>query len=353
MCRLAGLLVLVLAAASIGVAGDEKTPLDKLPKEVVKTVASKFPKAKMESAVKTTIDGKPGFEVTLRAGKFGIDVTVTADGKIVQVEKEMAFADLPKPVADAFKARYAKVNVKRIEELSKEDKVISYELLIESGEKTLEAYFDPQGKFLQEKDVTPKKPGPKVGRKIWSFEKDEVGKPPTGFEFAVTAKKQPGKWEVVKDGDNKVLAQTDRDKTPRRFAMALVQGMKLKNVRVSVKAKLIAGDVESVAGLVWRYQDADNYYVARWNHDSLRVDRVVMGERQLLPKTELPLKLDAKAWHTLTVEMRGDAITVLIDGKKIFEGKDKTYPDAGLIGLWIKADSLTYFDDLTVEEIKE
>ena len=112
----------------------------------------------MDSAVKTSIDGKPGFEVTLKVDKFGIDVTVTAEGKITQVEKEMALGDLPKAVAEAFNAKYAKATVKRIEELSKEDKIVSYEFLIETpASKTLEAYFDPQGKFLQEKDVTPKK----------------------------------------------------------------------------------------------------------------------------------------------------------------------------------------------------
>ena len=157
MSSLMGFLIMALVTIPFTFAGDEKVPLDKLPKEVVKAVTSKFAKAKMESAVKTTIDGKPGFEVTLKAGKFGIDVSVTSEGKIVQVEKEMAFDDLPKPVATAFNAKYAKVKIKRIEELSKEDKIISYELLIESAEKTLEAYFDPQGKFLQEKDVTPKK----------------------------------------------------------------------------------------------------------------------------------------------------------------------------------------------------
>ena len=139
-------------------AGEEKVPLDKLPKAVVKAVAAKFPKAKMDRAVKATADGKTTYEVTLKAGKFGIDVTVTSEGKITQVEKELAITDLPKPVADAFGTRYPKANVKRIEELSKEDKIISYEFLIEiAGNKTLEAYFDPQGKLLQEKDVTPKK----------------------------------------------------------------------------------------------------------------------------------------------------------------------------------------------------
>jgi hypothetical protein len=353
MIALLVLLIMALTTIPFALAGEEKVPLDKLPKEVVQAVTSKFPKAKMESAVKATADGKTSYEVTLKAGKFGIDVTVTPAGKIVQIEKEMALADLPKPVAAAFSAKYPKLKVKRIEELIKEDKIISYELLIEAAEKTLEAYFDPQGKFLQEKDVTPKKvENEGKGPKVWSFDKDEIGKPPSGFEFAVTAKKQPGTWVIAKDGKNLVLAQTDRDKTPRRFAMALVKDMKFKNVRLSVKAKVIAGDVESVAGLVWRYQDADNYYVARWNHDSVRVDRVVKGERQLLPKRELEIKLDPKLWHVLKVEHRGDKIKVFVDDKMIFEGNDKAYQE-GQIGLWIKADSLTYFDDLMVEELKE
>jgi hypothetical protein len=195
--------------------------------------------------------------------------------------------------------------------------------------------------------------GEAKGPKVWSFAKDEIGKPPAGFEFAVTAKKKRGTWVIVKDGDNLVLAQTDRDKTVRRFATALVKGSKYKNLRLSMKAKLVAGEVESVAGLVWRYQDPDNYYVARWNTDSVRVDRVVKGERQLLTPREIAVKLEAKAWHVLTVEHRGDAIKVFVGKKKVFEGNDKTYTEAGPIGLWIKADSLTYFDDLTVEELKD
>jgi hypothetical protein len=153
---LVSIMLAFLSAGLVG-AGEEKVPLDKLPKEVVKAVTAKFPKAKMESAIKATVDGKSKYEVTMRAGKFGIDISITADGKIEQIEKEMALGDLPKPVSDAFKSKYPKVKVNRIEELSKDDKVVSYELLIESGARTLEAYFDPQGKFLQEKDVTPKK----------------------------------------------------------------------------------------------------------------------------------------------------------------------------------------------------
>ena len=188
--------------------------------------------------------------------------------------------------------------------------------------------------------------------KVWSFDQDEVGKPPAGFEFAVTAKKQPGKWVVMKDGANQVLAQLDRNKTPRRFAMALVKGSSYKDLRLSVKAKPVAGDVEMVAGLVWRYRDPDNYYVARFNDVSLRVDRVVKGERQLLTANEIPLKLETQQWHMLIVEHRGEAIKVTVAGNTAFEGRDTTYTNAGRIGVWIKADSLTHFDDLTVEALR-
>jgi 3-keto-disaccharide hydrolase len=186
----------------------------------------------------------------------------------------------------------------------------------------------------------------------WSFDREAVGSAPGNFEFAVTGQKQPGKWVIAKDGDNRVLAQIDRDKTPRRFAMALIKDATHKDLRLSVRAKPIAGDVEMVAGLVWRYKDPDNYYVARWNSDSVRVDRVVNGERQLLTPSEIKATLAEKQWHTLTVEHRGDDIKVLVDGKRVFAGSDKTYVDPGKIGVWIKADSMTYFDDLKVEELR-
>ena len=187
---------------------------------------------------------------------------------------------------------------------------------------------------------------------VWNFETDAVGNPPAGFEFSVTAEKKPGKWMVVKDGNNHLLAQLDRDRTPRRFAMALVRDRSYRDLKISVRAKPIAGDAEMVAGLVWRYKDADNYYVARWNINSVRVDRVMNGERQLLPPHEIPINLAADTWHTLTVEHRGEDMQVFVGKERIFVGKDDAYPAPGKVGLWIKADSMTYFDDLTAEILR-
>src|SRR5512134_3264433 len=92
----------------------------------------------------------------------------------------------------------------------------------------------------------------------WDFENDEVDKPPAGFEFATTAKTPAGKWVVRKDGENKVLVQTDADKTKSRFALALAKDSSFKALKLSVRGKPISGEVDQTVGLVWRCRDADH-----------------------------------------------------------------------------------------------
>jgi len=192
-----------------------------------------------------------------------------------------------------------------------------------------------------------------VGSTTWDFEKDEVDKPPSAFEFAVTGKVPPGKWIVRKVGENVVLAQVDADKTRGRFAMAVVKGSSFKDLSLSVKGRPVSGEVDQAVGLVWRYKDADNYYVARSNvlESNVRLYRVTAGTRlQLASKDDVKLK--AGEWHTLAVEHRGTDIRVLLNGEKLLEAKDGTFPEAGKVGVWTKADAVTEFDDLTAEELK-
>ena len=187
----------------------------------------------------------------------------------------------------------------------------------------------------------------------WDFEKDEADKAPAGFEFATTAKTPAGKWIVRKDGENKVLVQTDTDKTRGRFALALVKDSSFKDVRLSVRAKPVSGEVDQAAGLVWRCQDADNYYLARSNalESNVRLYRVIKGNRtQFAGKDEVKIKKDE--WHTLAIEHKGTHIAVFLNGEKLFEGDDKAIPDGGRIGLWTKSDSVIMFDDLQADALK-
>ena len=192
-----------------------------------------------------------------------------------------------------------------------------------------------------------------AGPASWDFEKDEIDKPPGGFEFATTAKTPAGNWVVTKDGDGRVLSQLDADKTNGRFALALVKESSFKDLRLSVRARPVSGEVDQAAGLVWRYQDPENYYLVRSNvlESNVRLYRVVKGNRtKFAGKDEVKIKLGE--WHLIRIEHRGTAIKVYLNGEMLFEAEDKTFPAGGKIGVWTKADSVTSFDDLTVEELK-
>lgn len=192
-----------------------------------------------------------------------------------------------------------------------------------------------------------------IGATTWSFENDESGKAPVGFEFATTRKTPSGRWEVAQDAENTVLAQFDRDKTEGRFTMAVVKDSSFKDLKLSVRVKPISGEIDQTGGLVWRYTDADNYYIARSNvlEKNVRLYRVINGNRiKFAGKEEVNLK--ANDWHILSIEHKGTLISVSLNGTRLFEAKDEAFPDTGKIGVWTKADSVTYFDDLTVEALR-
>jgi hypothetical protein len=177
-------------------------------------------------------------------------------------------------------------------------------------------------------------------RTTWTFDDDRTGAMPTGFSIA------SGAWRVVETGKGKVLAQT-ASSPDEVFNLALVDGSKVKDVDLSVRLKAVEGKDDRGGGLVWRAKDARNYYVARYNHleDNYRVYKVVDGKRTLFKNADIP---HDDAWHTLRVTMTGDHIACFYDDRKVLELDDSTFPDAGKIGVWSKADAQSWFDDLTL-----
>ncbi len=140
----------LLLLGTAGRADEEKVPLDKLPRAVTAAVKAKFPKAKLVSASKEVEDKKTLYEVSIKNEGQNIDVTVTPEGKIEIVEKEIKVTDLPKPVKAALDAKYPKAKIAKTEEITKGDKV-TYEVLLTTAEKkTIEVVFDPSGKVVNE-----------------------------------------------------------------------------------------------------------------------------------------------------------------------------------------------------------
>jgi hypothetical protein len=181
-----------------------------------------------------------------------------------------------------------------------------------------------------------------AAKKTWDFESEEPGKIARGFTNEV------GQWEVAKDGDNHVLYQKAKNEDAT-FNVALVEGTSYKDVELSVKLRAVAGEVDRGGGMVWRAKDKRNYYIARYNplEDNFRVYKVQDGKRTQFASAKIP---GDEKWHTLRVTMVGNKITCYLDGQKYLEVEDSTFPEAGMIGLWSKADAQSYFDDLTVSE---
>ena len=189
----------------------------------------------------------------------------------------------------------------------------------------------------------------------WDFEADPEGQSPSGFSFGRTGSGRLGQWVIMAVADapsgKHVLAQVDRDKTDFRFPVAVAGDVLLVNLRISVKCKPVSGEVDQSCGLLFRYQDENNYYVARANalEGNVRLYHVVNGDRRQFAGWNG--SITAETWHELLVKAHGDHLVVSWDGQQVIDTRDQTFLKVGRVGLWTKADSVTYFDDLTVGPI--
>ncbi|CAN7761377.1 hypothetical protein LJR290_007105 [Variovorax sp. LjRoot290] len=178
------------------------------------------------------------------------------------------------------------------------------------------------------------------------FDTDAAGSPPTGWTCGVTGRGNP-RWIVEPDAGApsppNVLLQSGSGTFPWcvRTNTAVVDGF------VQVKFKPIKGREDQAGGVVWRWKDGNNYYVARANalENNVSLYYTQGGARKTLKYVDAPAA--AGAWHTLRVEFTGKRIVVLLDGKTVIDLEDTHLSGPGALGVWTKADSFTAFDDFT------
>jgi hypothetical protein len=190
------------------------------------------------------------------------------------------------------------------------------------------------------------------------FAAGDLGKVPKDWQAAQTGKGKGSVWKVVADDSvpsksGHALAQTAA--SPKSiFNLCVREKGDYRDVEMTVPFKAMAGKEDQGGGLVWRYQDADNYYVVRANplEDNFRLYKVIQGKRIQLAAAE-NLDIPAKKWHTIRVHHVGDKIECSLNGKKLLEAKDDAIAAAGRVGLWTKADGQTHFDALMLREVKK
>lgn len=183
---------------------------------------------------------------------------------------------------------------------------------------------------------------------------DDTNSLPKGWESGVTGK-GVAKWEVIADDTASSKRNVLKQSGEATFCWAAKIDEKIKDGFAEVKFKPVAGKEDQAGGIVFRFKDANNYYVVRANalEDNVVLYKTVDGKRSSLQVKGRTFgygvdnKVPSGKWSALRVEFQGSLFTVSFNGKKLFEVEDDTFKDAGAVGVWTKADSVTLFDDFT------
>ena len=177
-----------------------------------------------------------------------------------------------------------------------------------------------------------------------NFDSTEPGALPAGWLAGVTGKGSP-KWAVASDPTAPSKPHVLKQSGSGTFPWCVKKDAAIENGFVEVKFKPLSGREDQAGGVVWRWKDANNYYVARANalEDNVSLYYTEGGSRKTIKYVDAPVPREA--WHTLRVEFSGRHIKVILDGVARIELDDAHIAGAGAVGVWTKADSITAFDD--------
>ena len=163
---------------------------------------------------------------------------------------------------------------------------------------------------------------------------------PAGWLCGSTGGGSP-RWTLEADASGlQVLKQSGN----APFPWCVKPDSKITNGFVEVRFKALAGKEDQAGGVVWRWQDGDNYYVARANalENNVSLYYTAGGRRHTIQYVNAPVP--ANAWHLLRAEFDGSRIRVLLDGKRYIEAEDSHIAAEGRVGVWTKADSVSIFE---------
>ena len=193
-----------------------------------------------------------------------------------------------------------------------------------------------------------------TGAAVIGFDDDSPGASPRGWTCGKTGKGEP-RWTVEQDEAAPSKPNLLKQSGEATYPVCLRTNSDLKDGYVEVKFKPVAGSEDQAGGVVWRAKDSDNYYIARANalEDNVVAYKTVNGKRQSLSVKGrmfgygVDVKVPKGRWCTLRVEFKGNVAIIIFNGRKLFEVQDTTLPNAGQVGVWTKADSVTLFDDFS------
>jgi len=179
-----------------------------------------------------------------------------------------------------------------------------------------------------------------------SFDNFKAGAAPPGWTATQTGSGS-AKWSVEKDDSAPSKPNVLKQSGQATFPVCIKNDTNLKDGFVEVKFKPIAGKEDQAGGVIWRVRDANNYYIARANalENNVTIYHTINGKRVAFKS--INTKVTSGVWHTLRVEFHGSQFAVVFDSNKVIDATDESFANAGKVGMWTKADSVTAFDNFT------
>ncbi len=184
-----------------------------------------------------------------------------------------------------------------------------------------------------------------------SFDTMKAGQPPDGWLAGVTGGGSH-KWIIEADASAPSKPNVLKQSAEGTYPFCVKKDVSIKDGFVEVKFKAVAGKEDQAGGLIWRFQDGDNYYITRANalEDNVTIYHTIKGRRSSFKNVNT--KVSSNEWHVLRVDFKGAHFIVSFDGKIVIEADDRSFSAAGPVGVWTKADSVTIFDDFQYGDAK-
>lgn len=190
----------------------------------------------------------------------------------------------------------------------------------------------------------------------WQFDKDKPGSMPGEWVVAQTGEGVLARWSVVDDitGNltNRCIGVVETKNKGNVFNLLLAKDKKALNLCLQVDVKTTGGLEDPGAGIVWRVQDQNNYYLARWNSDekNFRIYLMQNGIRKKIADSKV--EVDNALWHEIEIKHTGNHILAEFDEADLINIEDSTFKETGMYGLYTKSDATTLFDDIRVGILK-
>lgn len=186
----------------------------------------------------------------------------------------------------------------------------------------------------------------------WNFDSYQENNAPDGFLSTQAGSGEKGMWIVKSDesasSKPNILAQLSSNHTASSYKILVLPDQGYSSFKASVKFKIISGENEQAAGLIFRFQDRNRYFVLIADAVNDRFSLCRAEPNQLICTQDVTVDITTGQWHTITAHVAAQGIAGYLDDELLIQRYDKHYT-SGTVGLWTKGDSVAYFDDLTVD----